>query len=207
MTLGRGRERERALRTIGIIDYIPHVKGLADCLVIPPKPTPLNAAISPTWIPLCTELSTDSFQKNSSCCRPLTQHSQITITTRERGWLNGRAPDSWLKGRGFESLQEQRENFILRGQLSVLFDSYFGIRSTPVLLQLQVKDPGHSTKSAEGRLHLNTHAPYVCGYALSDMVHGCMVYTERAETAAVSCGTSHAGAFSTPLRWLLKNAL
>ena len=26
------------------------------------------------------------------------------------------------------------------------------------------------------------------------MVHGCMVYTERAETAAVSCGTSHVSA-------------
>ena len=26
------------------------------------------------------------------------------------------------------------------------------------------------------------------------MVHGCMVYTERAEMAAVSCGTSHASA-------------
>ena len=33
------------------------------------------------------------------------------------------------------------------------------------------------------------------------MVHGCMVYTERAETAAVSCGTSHDSAVSTPLRW------
>ena len=30
-----------------------------------------------------------------------------------------RAPDSWSKGRGFESLQEQREN-VLQGQLSVL---------------------------------------------------------------------------------------
>ena len=28
------------------------------------------------------------------------------------------------------------------------------------------------------------------------MVHGCMVYTERAETAAVSLGTSHAEAIS-----------
>ena len=35
---------------------------------------------------------------------------------------------------------------------------------------------------------------------LCDMVHGCMVYTERAEMAAVSCGTSHASAVSTPLR-------
>jgi len=36
---------------------------------------------------------------------------------------------------------------------------------------------------------------------------GCMVYTERAETAAVSCGTSHVSAVSTPLRWIFKNAL
>ena len=32
-------------------------------------------------------------------------------------------------------------------------------------------------QSAGGRLQLNTHAPYVCGFAWSDMVHGCMVYT------------------------------
>ena len=31
-------------------------------------------------------------------------------------------------------------------------DSYFGIRSTPVLPQKHVKDPGHSAKSAGGRL-------------------------------------------------------
>ena len=31
-----------------------------------------------------------------------------------------RAPDSWLKGRGFESQQERRENYLLQGHLSVL---------------------------------------------------------------------------------------
>ena len=31
-----------------------------------------------------------------------------------------RAPDSRSKGRGFESLLERRENFLLQGQLSVL---------------------------------------------------------------------------------------
>ena len=31
-----------------------------------------------------------------------------------------RAPDSWSKGRGFESLLERWENFLLHGQLSVL---------------------------------------------------------------------------------------
>ena len=41
-------------------------------------------------------------------------------------------------------------------------DSYFGIRSTPVLPQQHVKDPGHSAKSAGGRLHLNSHTPYAC---------------------------------------------
>ena len=30
------------------------------------------------------------------------------------------------------------------------------------------------------RLQLNTHTPYECGFASSDMVHGCMVYTEHA---------------------------
>ena len=41
--------------------------------------------------------------------------------------------------------------------------SYFGIRSMPVLPQLHVQGPGHSAKSAAGRLQLNTHAPYLCG--------------------------------------------
>ena len=36
------------------------------------------------------------------------------------------------------------------------------------------------------------------------MVHGCMVYTERAEMAAVSCSASHAIAVSTPLRGIFK---
>ena len=45
-----------------------------------------------------------------------------------------RAPESWLKGSGFESLQEWWENFLLQGQFSVL-TLYFSIRSTPVLPQ------------------------------------------------------------------------
>ena len=49
--------------------------------------------------------------------------------TRSLSWLKKvgggdssvvRAPDSWLKGRGFESLLERRENFLLQGWLSVL---------------------------------------------------------------------------------------
>ena len=44
-------------------------------------------------------------------------------------------------------------------------DSYFGLCSTPVLLQQHVKDHGHSAKSAGGRLQLNMYAPYICGFA------------------------------------------
>ena len=40
------------------------------------------------------------------------------------------------------------------------------------------KNPGHSAKSAGGRLQLNMYAPYVYGFAWSDMLHGCMVYTK-----------------------------
>ena len=74
----------------------------------------------------------------------------------------------------------------------------------PHVTVVACKDPGHSAKSAGGRLQLNTHAPYVCGSAWSDMVHGCMVYAERAKMAAASCGTSHASAVSTPLWWIKK---
>ena len=42
------------------------------------------------------------------------------------------------------------------------------------------KNPGHPAKNAGSRLQLNTHAPYVCGLAWSDIVHGCMVCTELA---------------------------
>ena len=36
---------------------------------------------------------------------------------------------------------------------------FFGVCSTTLLLQWHVKDPGHSAKSAGGKLHLNIHTP------------------------------------------------
>ena len=50
---------------------------------------------------------------------------------------------------------------------------------------------GHSAKNTGGRLQLNTHAPYICGFAwirlTCKLVHGCMLSVHRtcAETAAV----------------------
>ena len=48
-----------------------------------------------------------------------TNHYYTTDYYRSGDSSMVRAPDSWLKGRGFESLQERRENFVLQGQLSV----------------------------------------------------------------------------------------
>ena len=74
----------------------------------------------------------------------------------------------WRDNFGFESWQSGGIIFFffvpLQGQLFVL-KFYFGIRSTPVLPQQQVQDPGHSAKSAGGRLQLNTHARTLRGFA------------------------------------------
>ena len=75
----------------------------------------------------------------------------------EWGQLSGRAPDSQSKGHGFES---QQENFLLQSQLSVLTVILLSI-PPPCYCRKHTKDPGHSAKSAGGRLQLSTHAPYV----------------------------------------------
>ena len=111
---------------------------------------------------------------------PIQPRDKYSLTVTSSTQRKVRVPDSWSKGRGFKSLQEQWKNFLLLDQFSVL--THFNICSTPphpppppVLLQQHIKDPGHSAKSAGGRLQLNMHAPYVCGFAWSDMVHSCMV--------------------------------
>ena len=68
-----------------------------------------------------------------------------------------RVSDSWLKSCRFKSLQEQWEIFFSPWS-TFCADSYFGLCSTPVLPQQHVKDPGHSARSAGGRLQLNMHA-------------------------------------------------
>ena len=38
-------------------------------------------------------------------------------------------------------------------------DSLFGVCSTHLLMLWHVKDPSHSSKNADGKIHLNTHTP------------------------------------------------
>ena len=74
-----------------------------------------------------------------------------------------RAPDSWLKGRGYESLQEQRKNFLLQGQLKFLCWLLFRYPFLPrVTAAARKRPPGHSAKSAGSRLQLTRmHLTYV----------------------------------------------
>ena len=49
--------------------------------------------------------------------------------------------------------------FLLSVYINYVCESRGGRRG-----QYHVKDPGHSAKSAGGRLQLNTHTPYLCGF-------------------------------------------
>ena len=78
-----------------------------------------------------------------------------------------------------------------------------------------MKDPDQSAKSADCKLHLNTHASGVCCFAGSDIVNTCMVagYTQNVRRDGSSCmwhqpfNIQPCGAVSTPLRWIFKTAL
>ena len=56
------------------------------------------------------------------------------------------------------TLQEEQENFLLQGQLSVRTLISVSI-PPPVLPQQHVKHPSHSAKGAGGGLQLNMHTP------------------------------------------------
>ena len=50
-------------------------------------------------------------------------------------------------------------SLLFQGQISLLT-----LISVSVPPPWHVKDPGHSAKSSDGRLQINTHAPYICGF-------------------------------------------
>ena len=57
---------------------------------------------------------------------------------------------------------------IFFSRVSFCADSYFDIRSTPMLPYYQVKDPGHSAKSAGGRFQVKHMRPtYVASNKLA----------------------------------------
>ena len=119
------------------------------------------------------------------------------------GWLGGWvgdsgdslviiAPDSPLiESRGFESVPAGAAGESVSSPWSTFCaDSYFGIgpfhpRVTAAVARKRPRSFCQKHRSVAGYTRISTHTPYVCDFAWSDMVHGCMVYTERAEMAAV----------------------
>ena len=83
-----------------------------------------------------------------------------------------RAPDSWLKDRGFEFLQARRENFFCRvsSLCWILFRYPFHTRVTAVTHK---RFRSFSLKGACGSYR--TYTPYICGFEWSDMVDWCIV--------------------------------
>ena len=65
----------------------------------------------------------------------------------------------WTRDRKVVSLNPSRSGRkIFFSRVKFVCWISFSARSTPLLLQRHVKYPGHSAKSAGGRLHLNTHS-------------------------------------------------
>ena len=115
-----------------------------------------------------------------------------------------KAPDSWLKGRGFESLQERQENFLLHGRLSVLTLISVSV-PPPSVTAVARKRPRSFCQKC--RWQVTAKHSYTLRMWLCMKWHGAWLYGAHrncAEMAAVSCGTSHASAVSTPLRWIFK---
>ena len=92
--------------------------------------------------------------------RHLVNWLELCIVLRTVGGRNSsflEHPTRDLQGRGFDTLQERRQIFLLQSSLPVLtlIRCPFHTRGTTVAR----KSPGHSAKSAGGRLHPNTLTP------------------------------------------------
>ena len=120
-------------------------------------------------------------------------------------WLERRTrdPDSWPKGRGFEFCRSGGRFYFSR--VNFLCWLLFQYPFHPCVTAVAHKRSRPCCQKCSWQVWAK-YACTVCGFAWSNMVHGCMEYTERADMA-VSCGTSHASAANTPLRWIFKNAL
>ena len=100
-----------------------------------------------------------------------------------------RALDLWLKGRGFKSLQEQWENFLLQGQLFVLTLIWYLFH--PCVTAVARKRPPSFCQKCRWQVtakHTCTLCMWLCMKWHSAWLYG--VHRTCAETAAVWCGTS-----------------
>ena len=116
-----------------------------------------------------------------------------------------RAPDSWLEGRGFESLLERRENFFL-SRVDFLCWLLFRYPFHPRITTVARKRSRSFCQKCRWQVTAK-HAYTLWRMWLCMKWHGAWLYGVHrtcAETTAVSCGTSHTSAVSTPLRRIFK---
>ena len=103
-----------------------------------------------------------------------------------------RAPDSWLKGSGFESLQEWRDNFLLQGRLSVLLFQYPFHPCVTAVAHKRSRSFCQKCRWQVTAKHTYTLHTWLCMKWHGAWLYG--VHRTCAEMAAVSWGTSHASA-------------
>ena len=117
-----------------------------------------------------------------------------------------RAPDLWLKGHGFKSLQERRENFPLQGQLSVL--TLISVSVPPHVTAVSRKRSSSFCQKCRWQVTAKTciHVTYV---ALHEVTWCMVVWCPQNLCWDSSSFTWHQPyqRLSTPLGWIFKNAL
>ena len=90
-------------------------------------------------------------------------HLSVTVFKRSNGWWHGNTKGAgiawWLEHwacdwtvPGLSPSSSGRRKFLCRVDFLCFY----------------LKDPSHSAKTAGGRLQLNTHAPYLCGFEWHD---------------------------------------
>ena len=89
---------------------------------------------------------------SSFCLASRTKLHHICFHARIACWLEG-----WTHDQKVASSNPGRRIFFSR--VNFVCWLLLIVRSTPGLLQWHVKDPAHSAKKANGRLHLNIHTP------------------------------------------------
>ena len=117
-----------------------------------------------------------------------------------------RALDTWLKVAGFKSLQEWQEIFFSR--VSFLSWLVFRYLFHPCVTTVACKRSQSFCQKC--RWQVTAKHAYTLHMWLCTKWHGAWLYGVHrtcAETAAVSCGTSHASTVSTQLQWIFKKVL